>query len=48
VAAPFVMLGASLLLSAGVAVRSPLAPEKPGRAAGQEAGRPGLRRTSDL
>ncbi|MEU8689145.1 MFS transporter [Streptomyces sp. NPDC048665] len=46
-AAPFVMLGALLLLSAGVAVRSP-GRKRAGRVAGERAGRTGLRRTSDL
>ncbi|MFJ4327093.1 MFS transporter [Streptomyces tricolor] len=49
VAAPFVMLGALLLLSSGVALRSP---DRPGGSAGRVNGerpkRPGLRRTSDL
>ncbi|MFF4688968.1 MFS transporter [Streptomyces sp. NPDC001307] len=48
VAAPFVMLGALLLLSSGVALRSPRNPEGRGRAARQGPRRPGLRRTSDL
>ncbi|MEU9441581.1 MFS transporter [Streptomyces sp. NPDC048304] len=51
VAAPFVMLGALLLLSSGVAVRSPerqQKPKGPGRTAGEGTGRAGLRRTSDL
>ncbi|MEU2930102.1 MFS transporter [Streptomyces sp. NPDC007251] len=51
VAAPFVMLGALLLLSSGVAVRSPQRQQKPrgpGRTAGEGTGRAGLRRTSDL
>jgi MFS family permease len=51
VAAPFVMLGALLLLSSGVAVRSPQRQQKPkgpGRTAGEGTGHAGLRRTSDL
>lgn len=48
VAAPFVMLGALLLLSAGVAVRTPKRPEGPGAAARKRPKRPGLRRTSDF
>ncbi|MER6062713.1 MFS transporter [Streptomyces sp. NPDC001792] len=48
VAAPFVMLGALLLLSSGVALRSPRNPEGRGPAARQGPRRPGLRRTSDL
>ncbi|WP_406175488.1 MFS transporter [Streptomyces canus] len=47
-AAPFVMLGTLLLLSAGVALRSPGPPERPGPDAGKRPERPGLRRTSDL
>ncbi|MGW7724803.1 MFS transporter [Streptomyces canus] len=47
-AAPFVMLGTLLLLSAGVALRSPGPPEKPGSDAGKRPKRPGLRRTSDI
>ncbi|MFI8244231.1 MFS transporter [Streptomyces sp. NPDC085866] len=48
VAAPFVMLGALLLLSSGVALRSPGRPEGPGRAEGERPGRSVLRRTSDI
>ncbi|MFE1309976.1 MFS transporter [Streptomyces sp. NPDC058755] len=48
VAAPFVMLGALLLLSSGVALRSPGRPEGPGRAARERPGRSALRRTSDI
>ncbi|MER5858784.1 MFS transporter [Streptomyces sp900105245] len=48
VAAPFVMLGALLLLSSGVALRSPGRPEGAGRAAPARPKRPGLRRTSDI
>ncbi|MFD8370753.1 MFS transporter [Streptomyces sp. NPDC059688] len=48
VAAPFVMLGALLLLSSGVALRSPGRPEDAGRAAPARPKRPGLRRTSDI
>ncbi|MFG2355494.1 MFS transporter [Streptomyces sp. NPDC048521] len=49
VAAPFVLLGALLLLSSGVALRSPGRPESvPGGAVRQRPGRSGLRRTSDI
>ncbi|CAM5399816.1 MULTISPECIES: MFS transporter [Streptomyces] len=49
VAAPFVMLGTLLLVSSGVALRSPGRPEGPsGRVTGKGPKRPGLRRTSDL
>jgi MFS family permease len=48
VAAPFVMLGTLLLLSAGVALRSPGRPERTGPDAGKRPKRPGLRRTSDI
>ncbi|MET8564986.1 MFS transporter [Streptomyces flaveolus] len=49
VAAPFVMLGALLLVSSGVALRSPGRPEvASGRVTGKRPRRPGLRRTSDL
>ncbi|MEU3839973.1 MFS transporter [Streptomyces sp. NPDC028635] len=51
VAAPFVMLGALLLVSAGVALRAPSggAGADGGREAARRArGRPGLRRTSDI
>jgi MFS family permease len=48
VATPFVMLGALLLLSSGVALRSPRNPEGRGPTARQGPRRPGLRRTSDL
>ncbi|MFF8865484.1 MFS transporter [Streptomyces sp. NPDC015139] len=48
VAAPFVMLGALLLLSSGVALRSPGRPEGAGRPAPERPKRPGLRRTSDI
>ncbi|WP_266379194.1 MFS transporter [Streptomyces canus] len=47
-AAPFVMLGTLLLLSAGVALRSPGPPERAGPDAGKRPERPGLRRTSDI
>ncbi|MEV6049897.1 MFS transporter [Streptomyces sp. NPDC052107] len=48
VAAPFVMLGALLLLSSGVASRSPENPQGRGRTARQGPRRRRLRRTSDL
>ncbi|KOV91211.1 MFS transporter [Streptomyces sp. NRRL B-3648] len=49
VAAPFVMLGALLLLSSGVALRSPGRPAgSAGRVTGKGRKRPGLRRMSDL
>ncbi|AEY88432.1 MFS transporter [Streptomyces corchorusii] len=49
VAAPFVMLGALLLVSSAVALRSPGRAEgASGRVAGKRPKRPGLRRTSDL
>ncbi|MFJ4582841.1 MFS transporter [Streptomyces echinatus] len=49
VAAPFVMLGALLLVSSGVALRSPGSPgEAAGRVTGEGRRRPGLRRTSDI
>ncbi|WP_093911089.1 MFS transporter [Streptomyces sp. cf386] len=48
VAAPFVMLGALLLLSAGVAVRTPKRPEGPGAATPERPKGSGLRRTSDI
>jgi predicted MFS family arabinose efflux permease len=48
VAAPFVMLGTLLLLSSGVALRSPGRSEGAGPAAGKRPERPGLRRTSDI
>ncbi|WP_210586659.1 MFS transporter [Streptomyces sp. GESEQ-35] len=48
VAAPFVMLGALLLVSAGVALRSPGRPEGDGPAERERPKRPGLRRTSDI
>jgi MFS family permease len=48
VAAPFVMLGALLLVSAGVALRSPGRPEEPGSATRERSKRSGLRRTSDI
>ncbi|MEV6117232.1 MFS transporter [Streptomyces sp. NPDC052109] len=48
VAAPFVMLGALLLLSSVVGMRSPGRPKGPGRVTGERARRTGLRRTSDL
>ncbi|MET7691223.1 MFS transporter [Streptomyces sp. NPDC005483] len=48
VAAPFVMLGTLLLLSAGVALRSPGRTEGTEPAAGKRPKRPGLRRTSDI
>ncbi|MQY38837.1 hypothetical protein SRB17_68510 [Streptomyces sp. RB17] len=48
VAAPFVMLGALLLLSSGVALRSPERTEGRASTPGQERARSGLRRTSDL
>ncbi|GGY75743.1 MFS transporter [Streptomyces olivaceoviridis] len=49
VAAPFVMLGALLLVSSSVAPRSPGRAEgSSGRVTGKRPRRPGLRRTSDL
>ncbi|MGW3462594.1 MFS transporter [Streptomyces olivaceoviridis] len=49
VAAPFVMLGALLLVSSSVALRSPGRAEgSSGRVTGERPKRPGLRRTSDL
>ncbi|MGW6909340.1 MFS transporter [Streptomyces sp. NPDC054940] len=48
VAAPFVMLGALLLLSAGVAVRTPKRPEGPGAGTPERPKGSGLRRTSDI
>ncbi|MEV6173638.1 MFS transporter [Streptomyces sp. NPDC051954] len=48
VAAPFVMLGALLLVSAGVALRSPGRPEGDGPAERERPKRSGLRRTSDI
>ncbi|MFI6015699.1 MFS transporter [Streptomyces sp. NPDC051243] len=48
VAAPFVMLAALLLLSAGVAVRTPKRPGGPGTDTWQRPKRPGLRRTSEI
>jgi MFS family permease len=48
VAAPFVMLGALLLVSAGVALRSPGRPEGDGPADRERPKRSGLRRTSDI
>ncbi|WP_330345698.1 MFS transporter [Streptomyces longwoodensis] len=48
VAAPFVLLGALLLLSAGVALRAPGSAACPDAAAGEGRRRPGLRRTSDI
>ncbi|MFI0811781.1 MFS transporter [Streptomyces echinatus] len=49
VAAPFVMLGALLLVSSGVALRSPGSPgEAAGRVTGEGRRRPRLRRTSDI
>ncbi|MDO0916116.1 MFS transporter [Streptomyces sp. DT2A-34] len=48
VAAPFVMLGALLLLSAGVALRTPGRPEGPGAAVRERPKRSRLGRTSDL
>ncbi|MFE1883419.1 MFS transporter, partial [Streptomyces diastatochromogenes] len=51
VAAPFVMLGALLLLSSGVALRSPGRPEGPGPTARERprrSVRSVLRRTSDI
>lgn len=48
VAAPFVMLAALLLLSAGVAVRTPKRPEGPGSAKRERPKGSGLRRTSDI
>ncbi|MFI9807059.1 MFS transporter [Streptomyces sp. NPDC052301] len=49
VAAPFVMLGALLLVSSGVALRSPGRPlEGAGRVTEGRPQRPGLRRTSDI
>ncbi|MES4890841.1 MFS transporter [Streptomyces sp. NPDC096012] len=47
--APFVMLGVLLLLSSGVALRSPGRPgSAPGQASCERPGRSGLRRTSDI
>ncbi|MDC0768869.1 MFS transporter [Streptomyces sp. HD] len=48
VAAPFVMLAGLLLLSAGVAVRTPKRPGGPGSGASGRPRRPGLRRTSEI
>ncbi|MFH0517155.1 MFS transporter [Streptomyces sp. M41] len=48
VAAPFLMLGVLLLLSAGIAVRTPKRPEGPGPAPREEPKRSGLSRTSEL
>ncbi|AZQ33705.1 MFS transporter [Streptomyces cyaneochromogenes] len=48
VAAPFVMLAALLLLSAGVAVRTPKRPGGPRSAARERPKGSGLRRTSDI
>ncbi|MFE0253508.1 MFS transporter [Streptomyces sp. NPDC059010] len=48
VAAPFVMLAGLLLLSAGVAVRTPKRPGGPGSGASKRPKRPGLRRTSEI
>ncbi|MGI5374255.1 MFS transporter [Streptomyces sp. CA-251387] len=48
VAAPFLMLGALLLLSAGIAVRTPKRPEGPGPAARERPKRSRFRRTSEL
>lgn len=48
VAAPFVMLGALLLLSAGIALRAPGRPEGPGAAVRERPKRSVFRRTSDL
>ncbi|MBL1107675.1 MFS transporter [Streptomyces sp. 5-8] len=49
VAAPFVMLGALLLVSSGVALRSPGRPgEASERVTRERSRRPGLRRTSDI
>ncbi|MGN9757174.1 MFS transporter [Streptomyces sp. SD31] len=48
VAAPFVMLGALLLLSAGVALRAPGRPEGPGAAVRKRPKRSRLGRTSDI
>jgi MFS family permease len=48
VAAPFVMLGALLLLSAGVALRAPGRPEGPGAAVRERPKRSRLGRTSDI
>ncbi|MFJ8535100.1 MFS transporter [Streptomyces sp. NPDC093591] len=48
VAAPFVMLGALLLLSAGVALRAPGRPEGPAAAVRERPKRPRLGRTSDI
>ncbi|MGW0761515.1 MFS transporter [Streptomyces sp. NPDC002814] len=48
VAAPFVMLGGLLLLSAGVALRTPKGPEGPGPASPARPKRSRFRRTSDI
>ncbi|WP_328503799.1 MFS transporter [Streptomyces sp. NBC_00457] len=48
VAAPFVMLGGLLLLSAGVALRTPKGPEGPGPASQARPKRSRFRRTSDI
>ncbi|NUP23211.1 MAG: MFS transporter [Streptomyces sp.] len=48
VAAPFVMLAGLLLVSAGVAVRTPKRPGGPGSGASGRPKRPGLRRTSEI
>ena len=48
VAAPFLMLGALLLLSAGIAVRTPKRPEGPGPAARERPKGSRFRRTSEL
>ncbi|MFI7414186.1 MFS transporter [Streptomyces sp. NPDC049627] len=48
VAAPFLMLGALLLVSAGVAVRTPKRPEGPGTGARERPKRSRFRRTSEL
>jgi MFS family permease len=48
VAAPFLMLGVLLLLSAGIAVRTPKRPEGPGADARKRPKRSAFRRTSEL
>ncbi|MFE9021534.1 MFS transporter [Streptomyces sp. NPDC007808] len=48
VAAPFLMLGVLLLLSAGIAARTPKRPDRPVKGARERPKRSGFRRTSDL